>query len=654
MAEHSPERPPTPRSPASVDAAMPLSERFLFDEASEPMLAGDAGGRFVYVNRSACELTGYGRDELLGMHVRDLISPESLALDPFPPPGPPQARSMVKVREMVRRDGSRIQAEVSVRYLADGSSLAIVRDVTRHLEVVNELRRALSLVQSTLESTTDGILVVNRQGRWAGYNHKFVEIWGIPPEVLEAGDDDRALEYAVSQLADPEAFIAKVRELYAQPEASSNDEIAMKDGRVLERYSIPQRVGREVVGRVWSFRDVTAARRQAQALLESEQRLLETQKMEAVGRLAGGVAHDFNNMLTAILGEADLLLLQPGLEGEARVQIQNIRNAALRSARLTRQLLAFARRQHTEPRALDLRELVEGLDPLIRRLAGRATDVRVELPAPGEGPWVLIDPTQLEQAILNLVINAGDAMPAGGLLRVSLERAHVDAAERERRGAPREGPHARLSVIDTGMGIPEHVKPNLFEPFFTTKPPGKGTGLGLASVHGIIQQAQGFIEVESAEGSGAAFHVLIPECAPPAPEPAVAPPPAGAATAAPRVLVVDDEERVRRLVAAMLTHAGIEALTAGGAGEAIALARAERRPIDLLLTDVMMPGVGGPAVARELLAAGRVRRVMFMSGFPGEALREDFADLGRVAVVSKPFRADELVERVRAELASGD
>ncbi|HTR97821.1 MAG TPA: ATP-binding protein [Candidatus Acidoferrales bacterium] len=650
------ERPPAPRAvppaPDPAPAAAPPHPGFFFEEAFEPMFVCDPVGRLLHVNRSACELMGYSREELLGMRVPDLLTPESLRRDPFPAPDLTLPASLVKEREMVRRDGSRILAELSIRYLVDGSSLAIIHDVTQHHQQIDALRRALSLVQSTLESTTDGILVVNREGRFAGYNRKFVEMWRIAPEFLASDDNQKALEFAVSQLADPEGFMARVRELYAQPEASTHDELHLRDGRVFERYSIPQRLGSEVVGRVWSFRDVTAARRQSEALRESEQRLLAVQKLEAVGRLAGGVAHDFNNMLTAILGEADLLLLRPELPEDARRQVQNIRSAALRSARLTRQLLAFARRQHTEPRALDLRDLVEGLDALVRRLAGRSSEVRLELPERGAGPWVVIDPTQLEQAILNLVINAGDAMAGGGLLRIRLERVSITPQERAGRGARRDGPHARLSVIDTGHGIPEHVKPNLFEPFFTTKPPGKGTGLGLASVHGIVVEAQGFIEVESGAGGGATFHLFLPECEPrpgaAAPAPAAAP---GVPALPPRVLVVDDDERVRRLVVAMLENAGIEVRTAGGAGEAMELARREPRALDLLLTDVRMPGIGGPAIARQLLAEGLVRRVMFMSGFGGETLREDLAGLGRVLLVGKPFRAEELVARVLAEIS---
>jgi PAS domain S-box-containing protein len=620
------------------------------------MLLSDASHRYVFVNRRACEVSGYSREELLRMRVGDLVSPRSLADRPLRMDELRRRGELRIARELIRRDGTTIRVEVTARRMSDGRTLAILRDVTEERESIERLQQALSLVRATLESTTDGLLVVDSTGRWAGYNRRFGEMWRMPVELMERGDDDRALEHALAQVESPETFIVKVRELYATPEASSFDEIRLRDGRVFERYSIPQRIDERVVGRVWSFRDVTAARRQAEGMRATERRMVHSEKMEAVGRLAGGVAHDFNNMLTAILGEADLLLLDTTHEPGVRAQLENIRNAALRSAQLTRQLLAFARRQHTEPRAFALDELVGGMEPLIQRLAGPGVRVRIEVPMDGDPPWVHADPAQFEQAILNLVINAGDAMPEGGELLVRVDREHVTADARDRRGALRDGPHGRVSIADTGSGIPAEALPYLFEPFFTTKPPGQGTGLGLASVLGIVEQAHGFIEVESTPGRGTTFHVMVPEHEPDpertgfaarADAPATA---AAAANVRPTVLVVDDEEQVRHFAAAVLAEAGVDVLQAASAEEALQLARGRAEPLSLLLSDVVMPGTSGPELARLLLAEGRVLRVMFMSGYPGPALREQLADLAAVSLVNKPFRSGELLERVRAAL----
>jgi PAS domain S-box-containing protein len=639
----------------AADAAVARQYVTLFEEAGEPMLLSDSSNRYVFVNRRACEISGYSREELLRMRVGDLVSPQSLAERPLRMDELKRRGELRTPRELVRRDGTTLRVEVTARRLPDGQTLAILRDVTEERESVERLHEALSLVRATLESTTDGILVVDSSGRWAGYNRKFGDMWHMPVELMEKGDDDRALEHALSQVESPESFILKVRELYATPDASSFDEIRLKDGRVIERYSIPQRIGERVVGRVWSFRDVTAARRQAEALRATETHMVRTEKLEAVGRLAGGVAHDFNNMLTAILGEADLLLMNASLEPRARAQIESIREAGLRSAQLTHQLLAFARRQHTEPRPFELAELVRSLEPIIQRLVGESVRTRVEVNGNGRPAWIHADPGQFEQAILNLVINAGDAMPDGGELVVRVGREHVEPAARTRRGARRDGPHACISVSDTGSGIPPEALPYVFEPFFTTKAPGKGTGLGLASVHGIIESAHGFIEVESTPGRGTTFHVLVPEHALPdgAGVPQAGAPAADSADyddVRPAVLVVDDEPQVRHFVAAVLAEAGVEVVQAAGADEAIRLAGERAEPLALLLSDVVMPGTSGPELARRLLAEGSVRRVMFMSGYTGPALREQLADLAAVSLIHKPFRSDELLERVRSAL----
>jgi two-component system, cell cycle sensor histidine kinase and response regulator CckA len=639
-----------------TSAAVAMEQRIVLEEAADPLLIADASGHYVFVNQRACEMSGYARDELLRMRIGDLFMREGGPVRVIETM-PGEARHLDV--ELVRRDGTRIHAALSVRKLSDGRTLKLVRDVTERRAAIDRLQGALSLVRATLESTTDGILVVDSTGKWAGHNSRFRELWRIPEDIEQAGDDVRALEYVVGQLVSPEEFVARVRELYATPEAISHDDVHLKDGRVIERYSIPQRIGDLTVGRVWSFRDVTGMRRQAEALRETERRFIEAEKLETVGLLAGGVAHDFNNMLTAILGEAELLLLQASLDAQARAQVESIHNAAQRSAALTRQLLTFARRQHTAPRAFSLAGALEEIDPLIRRLAGRQVDVRLDLACEDSGPWVYADTAQFEQAILNLVVNAGDAMPGGGSLALTLCREDVDETDAARRGAPAAGRYACVCIEDTGSGIPDHVLPHLFEPFFTTKPPGKGTGLGLASVHGIIQAANGFVEVASEMGRGTTFRVLIPEYVY---EPQIAP--AGRATAQAAkglrnasVLVVDDEQHVRRLVVAALEGAGCDVLHAESATAAMEIASARPDAIDLLLTDVLMPETSGPALARALLERRQVRRVMFMSGYPGRALTDDpgdLASLGRVEMIHKPFRSGELLERVRLALEGAE
>jgi PAS domain S-box-containing protein len=647
-------------------AAKDLSD--VLDHAQDAVFMADADSRFFHVNAAACALTGYPEAELLGMHAYDLL--DRTTLPPGFVPGEALARdgrSLVQL-DLCRKGGGKVTVDVRASRLADGRTVAIIRDVTAQVRVVNELREALALVNATLDSTADGILVVDRCSHVVRSNERFARMWNIDKAVLATGDDSALLDSVRRQLRDPDAFFEKVQELYSRPDAESFDTVEFLDGRVFERYSLPHRIDGDVVGRVWSFRDVTAARQQAAALRESESRFLQAQKLEAIGRLAGGVAHDFNNMLTAILGESELLLLQLPPGSPLKEQVEHIRTSAQRSAGLTRQLLAFGRRENSQPRAFSLLDVVQGVEPLLRRLAGPTIVFRIE-PAT-LAPWVFADPGQIEQALINLVINAHDAMPDGGLLTVRIGAEDVAETERARRGARRGGPHGWFEVTDTGEGIPEHVRPHLFEPFFTTKSPGKGTGLGLASVYGVVEQSGGFIEVDSRVGEGATFRVLVPAIAPPmmppmsppmspplsapnaqVPSSLMAHPPEPGAHRA-TVLLAEDEGAVRTFVAAVLRQLGYLVLEAESGEAALALSHRHEGVIDLLLTDVVMPGINGPELAMELEHARPGIRIVLMSGYAGDALVGLGVKANGFAMLLKPFGSDALARIVSETLAA--
>ncbi|MFN8589537.1 MAG: PAS domain S-box protein [Candidatus Eisenbacteria bacterium] len=629
----------------------------IFERAGDAIFVADADGRYRHVNRRACELTGYSETELLHMRMADVLAPGELQRQPFRIAELNQRRSLRTERRFKRRDGSIFTGEVSASMTPEGRLLGIVRDVTAHHDAMDKLREALSLQQATIESTTDGILVVDLQGHWAGFNRRFVDMWRIPPELANRGDDARVLEHVREQLSDPDAFRAKVEELYSHPEASSFDEVGFRDGRVFERYSLPQMLDGKPVGRVWSFRDVTDARRQAVAMRDTERRWSQTQKLEALGRLAGGVAHDFNNMLLAILGEAELLSLALPDGSPHRESVENIRNAGRRSAALTRQLLAFGRRQRVEPRELALSTLLAELEPLMRRIVGVRVQVVLDLPHAGSGPRVLADPGQIEQAVLNLVVNGSDAMPDGGELRVSLRGEEITPDAVVSRGARVSGPHAVIEVRDHGTGIPEDVRPHLFEPFFTTKDSGKGTGLGLATVYGSVQQAGGFVEIESASGRGSAFRVLLPAAPASVREPSAGRPMNGLDGGTPieaTLLVAEDEPLVRQFVCATLRRFGCHVVEAESGERALELARLHEGPIHLLLSDVIMPGMTGPELAEQLLVERPGTRVLLMSGYPGDELPELRSGRQAFALLAKPFTGDELEARVRERLAAAD
>ncbi|HET7753348.1 MAG TPA: DUF3365 domain-containing protein [Anaeromyxobacteraceae bacterium] len=385
-----------------------------------------------------------------------------------------------------------------------------------------------------------------------------------------------------------------------------------------------------------------------QQLMAREVQLQHAQRMEAVGRLAGGIAHDFNNLLTAIRGNADLLAEEcAGAGGASREEVDEIREAASRASNLTRQLLAFSRRDVPQQRTLRVDEVVAQLARMLERLLPENVKLALDLAA-GDAV-VKGDSGQLEQVVLNLVVNARDALPDGGDVRVETRLvAHDDPlAAREARGG---GPWVRLAVVDEGAGMQPEVLAHAFEPFFTTKPQGQGTGLGLATVYGIVQQHGGHIAVESRVGEGSVFRVYLPVCAAaPVATPTRVEPPVSAKRDEQVVLVVEDEPAVRRLVVSTLRRRGHRVIEADSAEAALRLAANEAR-LDLLVSDVVMSGEGGHVLAARLRAERRDLRVLLVSGYaPGEELRAQLGASG-AAFLPKPFTSEELADRVASLL----
>ncbi len=376
-----------------------------------------------------------------------------------------------------------------------------------------------------------------------------------------------------------------------------------------------------------------------------KEQLLQSQKMDAIGRLAGGVAHDFNNLLTAIIGYADLLH-ESLVEDESRAHLNEIRRAADRAAALTKQLLAFSRKQVLRPAVLDLNEVAREAQSLLGRVIGE--DVRLVLRLGPTVPCVRADRGQLEQVLMNLAVNARDAMPGGGTLTLATAVKTMDEASAAIRPGLRPGLYASLSVSDTGAGMTCEVHARLFEPFFTTKERGKGTGLGLATTYGIVKQSDGFIWADSVVGSGTTFEILLPAVAESPDEPV--PHPAMARRGGETVLVVEDEASVRKLVRTALEANGYAVLDAASGEEALDVARAHRGPVHLLLTDVVMPGMNGRELAGRITARYPEARVLFMSGYTDDAIgRHGVLEPG-TDFLEKPFAPAQVAGRVRAAL----
>jgi PAS domain S-box-containing protein len=503
------------------------------------------------------------------------------------------------------------------------------------------LARSEAKFRSLIQNSSDIVMVVDGRGTVVYASPSAGTVLDRAPESL--------LGAALLDFVHPEDASAVRAELdpaaRGRPATPARFRFRHHDGswRTVEAVAANLLDDTAVAGIVLNARDLTE-----QKALEDQ--LRQAQKMEAVGRLAGGIAHDFNNLLSVILGQAELMLSKAGTADTWRRRLEQLRHAAQSGAALTRQLLAFSRRQVLEPKVLDLNQVVRGTEDLLRRVIGEDVELVATL-APDLGS-VRADPGQIEQVLMNLAVNARDAMPQGG--RLTIETANVDLDEafvRQHRGAA-PGPHVVLSVSDTGCGMDAETLAHVFEPFFTTKPEGKGTGLGLSTVYGIIEQSGGSIRVSSEAGRGTSFRCYLPrvEAAPAAPQGAVAP--LEHAPAHETVLLVEDEASLRELAREVLEAGGYTVLEAANGAEALALAERHNGDIHLLVTDVVMPRLGGRAVAERLASLRPRLRVLYLSGYTDDAVLQQGVVAEDVAFLQKPFTPDNLLGRVRQVLGA--
>jgi PAS domain S-box-containing protein len=499
------------------------------------------------------------------------------------------------------------------------------------------LRESEARYRSLVEHTSDIITMSDAEGRWQYVSPSVERILGYTPQEFLALDPFSAVH--PEDLAEvTEAFRRLVHE--GVPFSANEFRFRHKSGawRILEVISTMRTTheGRTTV--LGAVRDVTDRR-----MLEEQFR--QSQKMEAVGRLAGGVAHDFNNLLTVIQGYCDLLREEVRDEPRLREDVEEIAEAAERAAGLTRQLLAFSRRQLLAPRVVDLNDVVARMEGLLRRLIGEDIELATRLDA-GLGP-VRADPNQLEQVVMNLAVNSRDAMPSGG--KITLETANIEVRTPIVHGPETvpAGSYATLAVTDTGTGMDPETLEHLFEPFFTTKEPGKGTGLGLATVYGVVRQSGGHVLVRSDPGRGTTVRVYLPRVEAAAKveggERPQGPLPRGTGT----ILLVEDEDQVRVLAREILTRHGYRVLEARGATEALAIATRPQGEIDLMLTDVIMPGLSGRELAERLAALQPAMRVMYMSGYADRGIVHEGELHAGTAYLQKPFTPDALVRMVR-------
>lgn len=502
------------------------------------------------------------------------------------------------------------------------------------------------LMQMLFQDPGVGVLVVDREGGIVRANETLRRMLarrvdlshGAPAETMFREVDRAALHQALAG-ASAEGGAA-AGNLRARLETAETDPDHMVDVAV----TVLREKDGSVSGAMLRLTDITAQRR-----LEAQ--LAHSQKLQAVGQLAGGIAHDFNNLLTAISGAAEALQER---DGPSDPDVQQILDSAGRGAGLVRQLLAFGRQQTLLPRALSVNEAITALSSLLDRLLGGQIRLELELEAPGR--MVRVDPTQLDQVLVNLAVNARDAMPEGGTL--TLRSGHINLYRPLTLGEETipPGRYVMIEVQDTGIGIPADVLPRIFDPFFTTRRGQGGNGLGLSTVHGIVRQSGGFLAVESLPGQGSRFRIYLPRFdAEPQPAnrsaPTSAPPPVPAPESGRRlVLLVDDEEAVLRLTERALTRRGWTVLAADSANAALALVAAQTAAIDAVISDVVMPGMDGPRLVRELRQTRATLPVILVSGYAEESLRRELAD-SNGAFLAKPYALRELgdlLERITA------
>ncbi len=516
--------------------------------------------------------------------------------------------------------------------------------------------RGDQLVRMFLDQTLMGVLLIDEAGRVVEWNTACERLTGMKREsVLGRSHADVQFD-----IAPPERRTEELRKrLHGVLEQALRTGKPFHVGANEFRYRSHD--GSEIFGEQIFYpirtdqgfafasviQDITkrkVAEQQKQAL---EAQLAHSVKMEAIGRLAGGMAHDFNNLLTAILGYTSLLMARSSLEDDVIGELQEIESAAQRAAALTSQLLAFCRRHPVDTQLVDIAEVVRGVSRMLSRVLGE--DLTLEVRAGSAVPVVRVDPRQLEQALLNLAVNARDAMQSGGKLTVESSEVTVDEGYCRTCLEARPGRYACVAVTDTGCGMAPEVMAHIFEPFFTIKERGKGTGLGLSTVYGFVKQAGGFVNVYSEVGRGTVMRLYFPEEHGSLPRPSVSEPKA-APTGAEHILVAEDESTVRELLLRVLRDAGYTVFLASRPSEAIALAACAERRIDLLLTDMVMPDMGGRELGETLRSTRPGLRILFMSGYPDQAMGDSTPGGAQSAFIGKPFTIDALLRKIRETL----
>jgi len=623
--------------------------RLLFEANPNAMWVLDSDTRrFLAVNDAAIDRYGYSREEFVAMTIEDIFAPEEAPkLREYFVSSPLNgARGLTHAGVWRHRlkDGTVIDAELTAHdheFEGRAARVVLALDVTERTRTDQALRRSEARFRDLFENASDLIATVDLDERLTAVNEAFARRLGYTQDELIG----RPIREFVPPEWHEQLEQAGQGKLSHQVEATTYEhELVARDG-----HRIPVEVASRVVeeeGRPVGIQAICRDLGDRQRADKLEGQLRQAQRLESVGKLAGGIAHDFNNLLTLISGYTEALLEQA--DPASAAELAEIAAAATRATTLTRQLLAFSRRQVLQPQVIDLNAIVNGMTPMLSRLIG--ADIELAAPLDPELDPVLADPGQIEQVLLNLVVNARDAMPSGGRLTIETGNVELDDAYIEQHPEASRGRHAMLAVTDTGTGMAPGIIAQVFEPFFTTKPVGSGTGLGLglglSTVYGIAKQSGGSIWIYSEPGKGSSFKVYLPAVQAPSMVELRPQKPALVPNGTETILLVEDEQALRALTARMLALRGYSVITAETPDEALDLLVEHNQMIDLLLTDLVMPGMDGRELAQRITRKAATVRVLFMSGYADQSVNRN-GGLDLASFLEKPFSAADLARKVR-------
>jgi two-component system cell cycle sensor histidine kinase/response regulator CckA len=632
------------------DVLAESEERFraTFEQAAVGIAQVGLDGRWLRVNQKLCDILGYTSQEMRAQTFQEITYAEDLSTDLEHRQRLISGAISTYSREKryVRKDNSLIWINLTVSSVHDASGqpiyfISILEDITARKQAEEAMRLSEERYRDLFENANDIMYTLDLEGDFTSVNKKGGQLTGYEQrdffslKILDIiAPDYRGLaQNRISEIL-TDASATTVYEI----------EIVCKDGTRL-----PVEISSRAINEAGRSVGVQSIARDISERKRLEDQLRQSQKMESIGRLAGGIAHDFNNLLTAIIGYSQLVRYRLASEDPLRTDIEEIEKAGKRAAELTHQLLAFSRKQILQPKILDLNNVISNIEKMLRRLIGEDIEFRTELAA--DLGQVKVDPGQIDQIIMNLAVNARDAMPQTGKLTVETENVELDESYAQNHLSVNPGRYVMLAVSDTGIGMDKETQARIFEPFFTTKESGKGTGLGLATVYGIVKQSGGHIWVYSEKGQGTTFKIYLPrieESTEAEEKPASS---RETFTGTETILLVEDDEMVRQLTHQILELSGYIVLEASNPAEALRLHEAYKDPIHLMITDIVMPGMSGRELAQQLAQKGHQVKVLFISGYTDNAIvHHGILDEG-THFLQKPFTPDSLTRKIREILS---